>query len=359
MRLLYQTLFRRRFTRFRCAAILLVLATPACAQWDAEDSGTRSGLRGVHNAAPGVAWASGTNGVVLRSEDDGYLWQQCAIPPDASKLDFRAVWAWDANHAIAMSSGPGPASGLYETNDGGAHWRLLFTNPDSAGFWDAIAFWNRQEGVLLGDPVNGRFVVFRTSDGGEHWKRDESPDLAADSRGEGVFAASNSALSLSDDGTSIYFVTGGPGGARMFQFHSGSTRNSAKWTNSKLPLGDGSDGSGAFSIGFRDLRHGVVVGGDYKQADRRDGTAAWTSDAGLTWTAAPEPPAGYRSAVAWDEELHSWVAVGPNGSDISYDDGKTWKKFSNAGWNALSLRWAAGTEGKIATLNESALHARH
>src|ERR1700761_7323294 len=135
--------------RIVATAILLSFAASGLAQWDAEDSGTHASLRGIHNAGPGVAWASGTNGVVLRSEDDGYLWQQCAVPPDAAKLDFRGVWAWDANHAIAMSSGPGPSSRLYETSDGCAHWRLLFTNPDSTGFWDAIAFWNRQQGVLL------------------------------------------------------------------------------------------------------------------------------------------------------------------------------------------------------------------
>src|SRR6201996_7636542 len=153
---------------------LLCAAGLARAQWNMAATGSSADFRGIHNVGGGVIWVSGTNGAVLRSEDDGYLWQQCAIPPGAGKLDFRGVWAWDANHALAMSSGTGRASGLYETTDGCAHWRLLFANPDSTGFWDAVAFWNRRQGVLLGDPVNGRFVVFRTSDGGEHWARDES-----------------------------------------------------------------------------------------------------------------------------------------------------------------------------------------
>ena len=104
----------------------------------------------------------------------------------------------------------------------------------------------------------------------------------------------------------------------------------------------GGESSGIFSLAFRDATHGVAVGGDYKQPERRDGTAAFTSDGGVTWTAASEPPAGYRSAVAWDEMLRAWVAVGPTGSDISYDDGKMWKQFDKAGWNALSLPWAVG-----------------
>lgn len=334
--------------------ILLVFGASALAQWDAEDSGTKSSLRGVHNAGQGVVWASGTNGVVLRSEDDGYLWQQCAIPPDGVKLDFRGVWAWDANHAVAMSSGPGPASRLYETTDGCAHWRLLSTNAESAGFWDAIAFRNQQEGVLLGDPVNGRWVILRTGDGGRHWSRDDSAGLEADPRGEGAFAASNSALALSPDGTSIYFGTGGRGGSRVFQFHAGVSKSN-KWISVQLPLSHGSDAAGIFSIAFRDSKHGVAVGGDYKQPNQREGTAARTSDGGLTWIAASELPAGYRSAAAWDQKLQAWIAVGPNGSDVSYDDGNTWKQFDRRGWNALSLPWAAGAEGKVATLNEPAL----
>jgi photosystem II stability/assembly factor-like uncharacterized protein len=334
--------------------VLPLFAACAFAQWNLVDSGTKSNLRGIHDAGQGVIWASGANGVVLRSEDDGYLWQQCAIPPEAGKLDFRGIWGWDANHAIVMSSGPGAASRLFETADGCAHWKLLFSNPDAAGFWDAIAFRNRQEGVLLGDPVNGRFVILETNDAGAHWSRDERPGLEAHARGEGAFAASNSALALSPDGKSIYFATGGLAGARVFYRLS----KSANWQSTKLQEPHPTESSGIFSLAFRDSKHGVAVCGDYKQPNHADETACWTSDAGLTWSAATAPPSGYRSAVAWDEKLGAWIAAGPNGSDISYDDGHTWKGFGHASWNALSLPWAAGPDGKIANLDESALQ-RH
>jgi photosystem II stability/assembly factor-like uncharacterized protein len=350
---------RPRFVRLAAAAILLALASQALAQWDAEDSGTKSSLRAVHNAGPGVVWASGTNGVVLRSEDDGYLWQQCAIPPDAGNLDFRGVWGWDADHAIAMSSGLGADSRLYETTDGCAHWHLVFTNRDPAGFWDAIAFWNQKQGMLLGDPVNGRFTIFRTNDGGRHWARDESAGLEADPRDQSIFAASNSALALSPDGMTASFVTGGPSGARIFHFHPGLNGRPGGWTSLRLPLSQNTETAGLFSVGFRDSKHGVAVGGDYKQPNRRENTAAWTSGGGLTWAAALDPCSGYRSAVAWDRDSQVWIAVGPNGSDVSYDDGRTWKQFDKAGWNALSLPWAVGPDGRIAMLNESAIDGRH
>src|ERR1700730_6514077 len=124
--------------------LLLLTATLATkeiqAQWDIEESHTTASLRGIHNVGGGVAWASGTNGTVLRTEDGGYLWQTCTIPPGAEKLDFRGIQAFDENTAIVMSSAKGALSRLYKTTDGCQTWKLLFTNPAKEGFWDALQF---------------------------------------------------------------------------------------------------------------------------------------------------------------------------------------------------------------------------
>src|SRR6202045_4689890 len=111
---------------------LLLLLTEALApkkiqaQGDIEESHPPASLRGIHNVGGGVAWASGTNGTVLRTEDGGYLWQTCTIPTGAEKLDFRGIQAFDENTAIVMSSGPGDQSRLYKTTDGCQSWTLLF-----------------------------------------------------------------------------------------------------------------------------------------------------------------------------------------------------------------------------------------
>ncbi|HKO13395.1 MAG TPA: hypothetical protein VJV22_15580, partial [Acidobacteriaceae bacterium] len=85
------------------------------------------------------------------------------------------------------------------------------------------------------------------------------------------------------------------------------------------------------------------------------GTAAWSADGGRSWRAAVKPPHGYRSAVAWDAEAKAWIAVGTNGSDISYDDGKTWERLDDGNWNALSLPWVVGPHGRIAKLDRGKL----
>jgi photosystem II stability/assembly factor-like uncharacterized protein len=324
----------------------LVASSFLYGQWQPASSGTKASLRGVHNTGHDVIWASGSEGIVLRGTNDGREWQRCPVPSGAEKLDFRGVWGFDADRAIIMSSRPGNASRLYETSDGCHSWRLLFTNPDSAGFWDAIAF-HGEVGVLLGDPVDSRFVIYTTTDGGKHWIRANSAALTAHPKGEGVFAASNSALVIRAD-KKILFGTGGLGGPRIFI---SDDESAAQWTTVSVPLKGKNEAAGVFSLAFRDRAHGIAVGGDYKNPESRDGTAAFTSNGGVSWRAASMPPDGYRSSVAWDQQRRAWIAAGPTGSDVSKDDGQTWRRLDGADWNALSLPWIVGPGGRVAWLD--------
>jgi photosystem II stability/assembly factor-like uncharacterized protein len=324
---------------------LLAAADAPALHWELVDAHTSAGLRGIHRAA-GSVWASGTNGSILRSADDGKTWQSCSVPLGAAKLDFRAVWAWDAERAVVMSSGPGDQSRLFRTTDGCASWQPGLVNTEPTGFWDALVF-SEDQGMILGDPVGGRFVILRTRDSGLHWTRDQSPALAARPEGEGAFAASNSALFSLATGPSpfIWFATSGPGGPRIF-----SSQGGPDWLPVKVPLAGSTAASGVFSLCLRDQQNGVAVGGNYEKPDEVSGTAAVTADGGQTWTPATHPPSGYRSAVAWDPTLRLWVAVGTNGSDLSTDGGKTWQRFDSGNWNALALPWAVGPQGRIALL---------
>jgi photosystem II stability/assembly factor-like uncharacterized protein len=322
--------------------------------WELEESGSTAGLRGIHAVGRGVVWASGTGGTVLRSEDSGYLWQQCATPPGAGTLDFRGIWAWDAQNALVLSSGPGDQSRLYETTDGCSSWKLMITNPDATGFWDGILFLDRGHAVIYGDPVGGDPVggdpvpgatrthsvlpMRITLDGGTAWKVDgRSPQPLP---GESIFAASNSAMTVQQGKTWL-----GTSKGRVLRSDSLTA-----WQGAQTPLASGNDSSGVFSVAFRDQKHGIAVGGDYRRPDEASGSAAYTSDGGEHWTAAHKPPHGYRSAVAWDAKDQVWITAGSNGSDMSYDDGATWQWLDGGNWNALSLPWAVGPNGQIGKL---------
>ena len=96
----------------------------------------------------------------------------------------------------------------------------------------------------------------------------------------------------------------------------------------------------------------MAVGGDYTKPNEPTGTAAWTDSpsGGQPGPQPTKPSARLPFAVAWDAEAKAWIAAGTNGSDISYDDGKTWQPLDNGNWNALSLPWIVGPKGRIAEL---------
>jgi photosystem II stability/assembly factor-like uncharacterized protein len=336
--------------------------------WQLQSSGTTAGLRGIDSVDGTVAWASGTGGTVLRTTDGGEHWQRCATPDvdkDGATLDFRGIQAWDAQTAIVMASGPGDKSRLYKTTDACKTWTLAFTNPDKEGFWDAIILPRETYGdtkvpgyvMLAGDPVSGHFEV---RDGllfgqGLEW---ELSQQNCDSRGEeAVFAASNSAVVVSAF-ESYILATGGKNGGRVLISPLQQHDLKKPCLSVEVPIAKGSESSGVFSLAFSNPVapwHGLAVGGDYLKPNDSSGTAAFSTDGGLHWTASTTPPHGYRSTVQYSEPLHLWITAGTNGSDISRDDGRTWQPLDNGNWNALSLPFLVAPNGRIARLNPAAV----
>jgi photosystem II stability/assembly factor-like uncharacterized protein len=343
----YSSMPRSRKTLLASSLYLLALIAPAQTKapsvpWKLEDTGTTAGLRGIHAGNGGVVWSSGTNGTVLRRDDNG-KWHRCSAPPDAAKLDFRAIQAWDAQTALIMSSGTGDQSRLFQTTDGCKTWKLILTNPDATGFWDGLLFLDRQNAILYGDPVpassgNSQIIPLqRTHNSGRTWNPGKPLQALP---GESFFAASNSAMAAGNK--QIWL---GTSKGRVLR-----TANGEDWKAATTPLASGNDSSGVFSLAFRDQTHGVAVGGDYHHPEIATNTAAYTSDGGEHWIAAGKPPHGYRSAVAWDTKHQVWITAGTNGSDISYDGGKTWQWLDSGNWNALSLPWVSGPNGQIGKL---------
>src|SRR3546814_4692115 len=92
---------------------------------------------------------------------------------------------------ILLAIGPGEASRVYRTEDGGEHWQLALDNRDPRAFFDCMVF-EGQRGWLLGDPVAGRFQVHATDDGGRSWRL--LPDGPRAEAGEAAFAASGTCI---------------------------------------------------------------------------------------------------------------------------------------------------------------------
>lgn len=328
-----------------CMLPSLVLAQTSSA-WKKVDAGVTVELRGLSVVSKDVAWASGAKGTVLRTVD-GQRWTSMNIA-GAEKLDFRDIQGFDAKTAIAMSAGPGKTSTLYKTLDGGASWTLLKVNGDETGFWDAMDFWDKDHGIVFGDPVNGSFQVLVTSDGGRTWTNPvkDAQQLAA-MPNEGAFAASGTCISVL--GTQeVWFVTGGAAKSRIFHSRDGGKT----WAASSTEVPAGAPPKGLFSVSVAKNGRGFAVGGDYQQAKGEGLNAMSSDDGGQTWQASPALPQGFMSVVSKVPGSSSFVVGGLAGSGVSKDFGKTWKVLGDTPLNALGFAdrthgWAVGPKGLI------------
>ena len=315
-------------------------------RWEPQPSGVTVRLRGVSAVSPTVAWASGAQGTVLRTTDAGRTWLRRTVP-GADALDFRDVDATSADVAHVMSIGPGEASRIYQTSDGGATWTQRFLNSDPKAFFDAVTFADTAHGVAVSDSVDSQFVVLLTSDGGGAWTRVPADRLPPALPGEGAFAASGTNVAMA--GSQRIWI--GTTKSRVLR----SADGGRTWSVHQTPIATG-EATGIFSVAFRDARHGVVVGGTYRQERGVGDHVATTDDGGITWTLArSRSVSGFRSAVAWlPSSATSWLTVGPAGSDWSSDDGRAWTPAGGDGYDAISIAsgtttgWATGAGGRIA-----------
>ena len=173
--------------------------------------------------------------------------------------------------------------------------------------------------------------------------------------GEGAFAGSGTNVSVYG-ANDAWFATGAAAKSRVLH-----TRDRGRtWTLADTPLGAGPS-TGAFSVAFRDAQHGVVVGGDYqKEAEAIDNLAV-TSDGGRTWTLVNDRKlSGFRSVVAYVPGTKmSLIAVGPQGSDWSDDDGRSWRPIAGGGFHTFSVApsgrsgFGAGAKGALGRLDIS------
>lgn len=340
--------------------LLSLLASPADSSpwWMIQTSGRDTNLRGVSVIRAGggqkkphyVVWASGSNGAILRSKDNGKTWKQLSVA-GGGDLDFRDIEAFDANVAYVMSSGEGDKSRIYKTDDGGKTWKLQYSDTRAGFFLDSLACDSRMHCVALSDPVDGKFLVLSTSDG-EHWEELPRDKMPAALPQEGAFAASGTAIKLCERG--IFFGTGGPK-ARVF--FSGDRGQS--WTAMETPLASGNASSGIFSIACDDAGNLVAVGGDYQAPDGASRVAIYSPDGGKSWHLAETQPGGYRSAVV-SLSHRDFAAVGTRGTDVSQDGGIHWEHTDKLNLNAVGFAgtegWAVGPKGTIARFQNHFFH---
>lgn len=326
-------------------APLLLLVATADAQWTSVNVPTTAGFRGLSVVNEKIVWASGTDGTVIRTLDGGKNWSVMTVA-GAEKLDFRGIKAFDDQTAVIISSGPAEKdqARIYRTTDGGQSWKQVFEEKRAGIFFDAVAFWDRKHGIVLSDPIDGKFALFTTDDGGLTWTQLPPAALPAALPNEGAFAASNSCLVVQGE-KNVWFATGGAKVARVFR----STDRGKTWEVAETPMHPANASSGIFSLAFANQSEGIAVGGDYQKPEGSDlPNVLRTSDGGKTWDAGmPTNPKGvYFSGVALHGERI--IVAGTKGLWIHL---RGWKNESAENLNAVvagrGAMWAVGPKGTV------------
>ncbi len=317
-------------------------------RWADRHVDTDQQLRGLDALDRRHAWVGGSNGGVWTTADGGRTWRDVS-PSGTEGLLFRDVEATDRRTVSVLAIGEGTASRIYRTQDAGRTWVRTFTNRDPRAFYDCMAFWpGGRRGLAVSDPVAGRFRILRTLDGGASWAVADRSGMPRAVEGEFAFAASGTCL-VTSGWRDAYLASGG-GAARVF--HTANRGRTWSVTDSTIPA---ADAGGVFSLTFRNPERGLAVGGDFLAPEVGTDASASTVDRGRTWHNGGDL-SGYRSGVDLVAGLRATaVAVGPSGSDVSTDGGRSWEPFSTDAFDAVQCTddgacWASGPEGAVGRL---------
>jgi len=331
--------------------LLFCLSLPLSAQpvFTQHTTGMTGTMRGLHAFSKDVVWISGTRGEFSMTRDGGTTWFHDTVQ-GCDSLDFRDVHSFSSDVALLMSAGPGRASAIFRTENGGKSWVLVYQNTDPKAFFDGMDFFDQNHGLIIGDPVDEKPYLLETKDGGRSWSRlnpSEIPDLIP---GEYAFAASGTSLDACEDG-SCYLVTGGSA-ARVFR----SSDHGKTWKVADLPFLKGDPAAGAFSVAQGPEKKLAAVGGHYQKMTVTGSNMALSDDSGKTW----KVPAGavsvpFMECVRWIDSK-TVIACGPPGIWLSTDAGTNWKEIRKPGFHAMDVAhggkviWVAGNKGEVGNI---------
>ena len=309
-------------------------------------TGLKTSIRGLCVVNDNVVWVSGSNGMVGKSSNAGKNWKWMTVK-GFEKSEFRDIEAFDANIAIIMSVAE-PAY-ILKTTDGGESWKVVYENKTKGMFLDAMDFRDPRNGMVIGDPVDGRFFMARTTDGGNSWNELPAQERFVADSGEAFFAASGTNIRVLYN-ESVILASGGKN-SRLFYDK----------TILDIPMTKGKETAGINSVAVYDnfkknkANKIIVVGGDFTADSSTTNNCFVSNNGGKSWDRPKSPPNGYRSCVEFLNR-ETIVTCGLNGVDYSFDGGKNFYPISKEGFHVCRYArigntvYLAGENGKIGKL---------
>ncbi len=246
---------------------------------------------------------------------------QRQLNKDSVKMEFRSI-AQTTNSIFILNVG-NPAL-LYKFSKDLVQKKLVYEEKNEKVFYDSMQFWNDNEGIAVGDPIENCFCIIITRNGGETWNKIKCEKLPKIVEGEAAFAASNTNIIIKGENT--WIVSGGKKSRVFFSSDKGNS-----WKVYETPIVQGEAMTGIFTADFYNHKIGFIAGGNYEKPNQNFQNKAITKDGGITWKLVGENTGyGYASCIQFvpNSNGKQLVCVGSNGLFYSSDSGNSWKQFS-------------------------------
>ncbi len=249
------------------------------------------------------------------------------------------LFAFDATTCWAVFN-TNANQGLYKTVNGGTSWVKKGTAFGSGSFADLMHFFNENDGVAVGDPLNNYFEIYTTTDGGETWTRVPSANIPAPTSGEFGITANYDAV-----GDDIWF---GTNKGRVFH----SVDKGLHWTAALTNFGAAETVQPEFADALNGIcfRSYLNIGLETAIGETHDGGATWT-----TVNVSGPMYARFFSYVPGTEATYVGSSGEVNANGISYttDGGHTWQAITE-GYDFLATVWLDNATGWAGSFTRSA-----
>lgn len=274
-------------------------------------------FQAVHRIGKHIV-ASGTNGGIYQSTDNGEHWNKITGPENSLDLQFRDIQLLSNGGLVVMSAGEGDNSRIYRT-DNGKNWHLQIVGTRATTFYDCMHFVNEQQGWLYGDSDEEGLFILATIDGGRHWER-QKLTLEAQA-GEGGFASSGTCLNKGHD-NNIYIGTGNALTPRVL------SKNGPNWQSLDTPF-LGGEAAGVFSV--QQTGSWLYIFGGSLKEQQNPAKAQRYNLTTKQWDSLPEVPlkgAVYGSGLINNNNKIKVLIANPQGVSLWQEGAKSWTMLS-------------------------------
>lgn len=293
-------------------------------------------IRALEISDQGFVFSGNNNQVgTYNAKNNEMIFNKISLP-DEKTHEFRGIAPTPDGFYIVSVANPAKVLHITDVN---ASPKQVYYEKDEAVFYDAMKFWNDQEGIALGDAMNGCMSIIVTRNGGKSWQKLGCDQIPSSTGSEGAFAASNTNIEIKGD--HVWCATG----RRILH----SPDKGHTWTAYDTPIIQEKPTQGMYSLDFYDAKRGMAIGGDYTAPDSNKSNLISTEDGGKTWNVISNASSpGYRSCIQYipQTDAQGVLAVGFKGIDLSLDGGKTWKHLSDESF--YTVRFIDSTSGYLA-----------